>query len=209
MSEIYSGGDEPCAVPLAPVDGAAGIAVGAFNADVARYGHVLNRTRATIASPTVWQALTRSEHMFATLRRIDARTCALLCLYTSLLNGCAYCTDDAAGVALELGVPADTLLRLPDLPATEDDEKLRLALRYAEQVALDPGAVDPGLHAELRDRLDDEELLELTAVVAMKCFWNHFAKALRLPPEGRCTDQALFRALRERSHTLALRHEPV
>jgi AhpD family alkylhydroperoxidase len=144
--------------------------------------------------------------MFATLRRVDARTCALLCLYTSLLNGCAYCIDDAAGAALELGVAAQTLLSLPDLPLEESDPKLRAALRYAERVATNPGDIDDRLRAELRAQVDDEELLELTAVVAMKCFWNRFAMALRLPPEGHCPDATLYRALLARRRGPETRH---
>ena len=55
---------------------------------------------------------------------------------------------------------------------------------------------------QLRTHADDEEILELTATVAMKCFWNHFVSALRIPPEGRCPDEILMGKLSEISRSL-------
>ncbi|MEV5953174.1 hypothetical protein AB0M11_05205 [Streptomyces sp. NPDC051987] len=155
------------------------------------FGRVRNITRAVATSRAAWQATVRAEQMFVTMNRVDAATCALLCLYTSLLNGCRYCIDDAAGAALEEGVPADVIRSLAE-PAPALDDRTAALLAYARSVALGAAQVPEGTAAHLAGYVDTEEILEITAIVAMKCFWNRFVTALRVPPEGRCADPGLL-----------------
>lgn len=184
-----------CIVPLLGRDEAPVKVRGAFQADEAREGRVRNLTRAVAASPATWQATARALHMFVTLNRIDARTCALLCLYTSMLNGCRYCMDDAAGAAFEQGVTIEEMSALPDFSSPVLGNRMVAMLRFAERMVLTPVEIPHEVVAGLKEHVDDEELLEIAAVVAMKCFWNHFATALRIPPEGRCGDTDAFRSL--------------
>lgn len=183
-----------CLVPLLERDEAPMKVQGAFHADEQREGRVRNLTRAVAASPTTWQATARASHMFLTLKRVDARTCALLCLYTSMLNGCRYCIDDAAGAGFESGVTLEEMLALPDRSTSVLGDRLAAILRFVEWAALSPTEIPDEVVASLKAYVDDDTLLEITAVVAMKCFWNHFASALRIPAEGRCNADA-FRSL--------------
>jgi AhpD family alkylhydroperoxidase len=208
MSETEREEGVDCVVELMATAAPSGIAVRAFRADLEQHGRVLNATRALVVSPTSWQATSRSHYMFATLRRIDARTRALLCLSTSLINGCAYCIDDAAGDALRLGISREWMLALPDLTPDNDDETLGLMLRYGAQITVDPTTIDGAMVAALQERVDVETFLEVTSVVAMKVYWNRLAMSLRLPPEGNCEDSDLLRALRERHEVLRGRRGP-
>ena len=168
----------------------------AWRRDLQRWGRIRHLTRAVAASRPTWQAVVRAEQMFAMMTRIDRATQALICLYVSLLNGCGYCIDDAAGAALAEGLSPEQLLAV-HAPTVETFEARACAmLRYAYWVALQPAAVPAEVTDELRRHTDDEQLLELTAVIAMKCFWNRFASALQLPPEGRCPDPNLLHTLR-------------
>lgn len=184
-----------CVVPLLESDEAPVKARSAFLADVAREGRVRNLTRAVAASTATLQTTTRALHMFVTLERVDALTCALLCLYTSLLNGCRYCIDDAAGAAFEHGATTEEMLALPDFSVPVLGGRMAAMLRFAERMVLTPTEIPDEVVAALKAHVDDEELLEVSAIVAMKCFWNHFATALRIPPEGRCEDLSAFRSL--------------
>jgi AhpD family alkylhydroperoxidase len=184
-----------CVVPLIESDEAPIEVRRAFEADEQREGRVRNLTRVVAASPATWQTAARALHMFVTLKRVDARTCALLCLYTSVLNGCRYCIDDAAGAAFDNGVTLKEMLALPDFSTSILGDRLVATLRFVERVALSPTEVPDEVIAAFRAHVDDDELLEITAVVAMKGFWNHFASALRIPPEGRCRDADAFRSL--------------
>ncbi|WP_431727369.1 carboxymuconolactone decarboxylase family protein [Verrucosispora sp. TAA-831] len=166
----------------------------AFAADIERWGRVRNLTAAVARSVPTWQATVRAEHMYVSLTRLDAATQAVLCVYTSMLNGCAYCVDDAAAVALDEQVTAAQLRTLAT-PFAAFDARVVAGLEYARWVVLAPSAIPPEVVGTLRRYVDDEELLELTAVVAMKCFWNRFVSALGIPPEGRCADPDLIRDL--------------
>jgi AhpD family alkylhydroperoxidase len=187
--------DRPdCVVPLLEIDEAPTKVRGAFEDDQKREGRVRNLTRAVAASPATWQATTRALHMFVTLKRVDARTCALICLYTSMLNGCRYCIDDAAGAALEHGATLEEMLDLPNFSTPILGDRMVAGLRFVERMVLTPTRIPDEIIEGLKTHMDDEELLEISAIVAMKCFWNHFATALRIPPEGRC-DASVFRSL--------------
>jgi len=194
-----------CVVPLLERDEAPVKVRNAFQADEEREGRVRNLTRAVAASPTTLQATTRALHMFVTLNRIDARTCALICLYTSMLNGCSYCIDDAAGAAFEYGVTIEEMLALPDFSTPILSGQMIAILRFVERMVLTPTAIPDEIIADLKTYMDDEELLEISAIVAMKCFWNHFASSLRIPPEGRCMDTNAFGLLCDLSDALQRR----
>ena len=167
----------------------------AWQADMRTWGRVRHPTTTVAASRSTWQATMRAEQMFATMTRLDRATQALLCLYVSMLNGCRYCLDDAAGGAQDAGVSAEQMLAVADPDTDLLDARTRAALRYAYWVAMAAPDIPNDVIAELRRFVDDEEFLEITVVISMKCFWNRFATALRIPPEGRCTDPGLFRDL--------------
>jgi alkylhydroperoxidase family enzyme len=122
-----------------------------------------------------------------------------------MLNGCHYCIDDAAGAAFEHGVTLAEMLALPDFSRQILGDRLVAILRFAERVVLTPIEIPDEIVVDLKAHVDDEELLEICAIVAMKCFWNHFASALRIPPEGRCGDTSAFRSLCDLSDAIRRR----
>jgi AhpD family alkylhydroperoxidase len=196
-----SAGQPGSAIPFSSDDVAAALRP-AWNADQRRWGQVRNLTRVVAASRPTWQAVVRAEQMYATMTSLDGSTQALLCLYTSLLNGCDYCVDDAAGAALAEGLTAEQLLGVGNASPSLYDDRVTAALRYTFWVATQPTEIPARITGSLRRYVDDEEFLEITAVVAMKCFWNRFVSALRIPPEGRCSDPELLRALADLSARL-------
>jgi AhpD family alkylhydroperoxidase len=191
-----------CRVPLVADDRIPERMRGALERDRQLAGHVRSLTRAVASSGATWQAVVRAEQFFAMTKVVDERVKTLACLYTSLLNGCLYCIDDAAGVAVEAGLPVAELLALRNLSVPELGEGTVARLAFTWWVVRAPDDIPAPVMAELRRHADDEEVLELTAVVSMKCFWNHFATALRIPAEGRCHDQTLMDRLSAISRSL-------
>jgi AhpD family alkylhydroperoxidase len=191
-----------CLVPLIADDAAPERMRAVFDRERGLRDHVRYVTRAVASSTATWQASTRAEQFFAVARVLDSRTQTLVCLYTSLLNGCLYCIDDAAGAALEVGMPVSELLALRNLSASELDDATTARLIFTRWVVRAPESIPAHVVDGLREHADDEEMLELTATVAMKCFWNHFASALKIPPEGRCRDGALLSSLIEIGRSL-------
>src|ERR1017187_1425478 len=160
-----------------------------------RYGRPRQMTQAVADSPATWRATTSALHLYATLRKLAPALVDLLCLYTSLLNGCHYCIDDAAGEALQHGWPAASLLALGADRGEAFPPATTAALDFARAVAHDPAGVTDEQVARLQDHFGNEAVLEIALVVSMKNFWNRFATSLRIPPEGKCSDPELFAAL--------------
>ena len=85
----------------------------------------------------------------------------------------------------ELGLPDEKLLALPDYatnPLFNDEE--RLALEYADAMTITNRDVGDDLFARLRERYDDDALVELTAIIAWENASSKFNRALRVPSQG-------------------------
>lgn len=185
----------PCQVPLLDATAEFPRIQAMLDHETECFGRPRNLTRAMANSPAGWQLTTRALQLYSTLRVIDRGTVDLLCLYVSLLNGCAYCVDDAAGEALSTGWTPPELLALADGPDADWPPHTACALRYARQLTRRPSVEDPALLLRLREHYGAEGLIELAAIIGMKNFWNRFATSLRIPPEGKCADRELAREL--------------
>jgi AhpD family alkylhydroperoxidase len=180
-----------CRVPLLDQQAAFPELRRVFDQELEQLGRVRHRTRAVANSPAAWQTTTRALHVYLTLRRIQQPLVALLCLYTSMLNRCAYCIDDAAGDALESGWTADDLRGLLGPLDDAFGQREAAALRFAHLLTTAAADIADEDFAKVAAHFDAEELMELNVIVAMKNFWNRFASGLALPPEGRCPDSEL------------------
>jgi alkylhydroperoxidase family enzyme len=84
-----------------------------------------------------------------------------------------------------LGLSDEKLVTVLDWPASglfDDDE--RLALEYADAITLSDRDVDDELFRRLRDRWDDDTLVELTGVIAWENASSKFNRALRIPSQN-------------------------
>ena len=91
------------------------------------------------------------------------------------------------------GIPDAKLLALaeaPDRPMAEAaaislfDERERAALAYAEAMTVTDQDVDDALFARLQATFTDDELVELTAVIAWENASSKFNRALRVPSQA-------------------------
>jgi alkylhydroperoxidase family enzyme len=64
------------------------------------------------------------------------------------------------------------------------DERERLALEYADAMTYTDRDVDDELFARLRGAFTDDEIVELTAVIAWENSSARFNRALRVPSQG-------------------------
>lgn len=56
------------------------------------------------------------------------------------------------------------------------------ALRFAEEMTLRSTAVPEAVHAALRERFTEEEMVEIAAVAGLFNYFNRFNSALGVPP---------------------------
>ncbi|HZM35688.1 MAG TPA: HD domain-containing phosphohydrolase [Burkholderiales bacterium] len=112
---------------------------------------------------------------------------ALVQVRISQINWCGFCVDSNGAAALERHVAPQKLEALPRYESSPlFSERERAALAYAE-AATDPAkGVDEGCFARLRAQLDEQAILELTALVAFQNLSSKFNAALAVAPQGLC-----------------------
>ena len=84
-----------------------------------------------------------------------------------------------------LGVSDEKVLALDDY-ATNDhySDNERLARAYADAITLSDRDVDDDLFTKLGESFSDEEIVELTAVIARENLSSKFNRALRIESQG-------------------------
>ena len=118
---------------------------------------------------------------------IDDRLRAIVELRVSQINGCAYCVDLHTTEARRAG---ETSQRLDCLTVWREvkffDEAEKAALAWAEAVThvAGNGAPEP-LYAALSAHFSDEQIVDLTLIVAQMNAWNRLAISFGHLPEPR------------------------
>lgn len=112
---------------------------------------------------------------------------ALVQVRVSQINWCAFCVDLNSAAALERAVPPEKLATLERFEASAlFSEREKAALAYA-QAATDPRQrVDDACRARLRAHFSEQEIVELTALIAFQNLSSKFNAALGVPAQGFC-----------------------
>jgi AhpD family alkylhydroperoxidase len=150
------------------------------------YGRVLDPGRLWGRSPWVFASVAA---LYGALNRrgspITPALRALITVRISQINHCAFCVDINSATLQKRGVGEDKIDALGDWRASEVfDADERLALAWAEAITLN--AVDDALRAEVKARWSDDEIVELTGLVAFQNLSSKFNAALDVPSQGFC-----------------------
>ena len=85
----------------------------------------------------------------------------------------------------EAGIPDEKLVAVLDWRSSPlFDERERVALEYADAITLTDRDVDDDLFARVRRHFTEDEVVELTAVIAWENCSSKFNRALRIPSQG-------------------------
>jgi AhpD family alkylhydroperoxidase len=153
-----------------------------------RYGRELEPARLWGRLPRAFVAMSL---MYGVLDRrsspIDAALRSLVQVRVSQINGCEFCVDINSASGLKRGAAES---KLADLPCFAESgaftEREKIALRYAETVTDNTRRTDAALVEELRRHFDDDEIIELTALIAYQNMSSKFNAALGVPAQGFC-----------------------
>jgi len=98
---------------------------------------------------------------------------------------CPWCLDFGSHLAGRAGLDEVKLRELHRWRTSEvfDDDE-RLVLAYADQVCATPVSVDDALVQQLRQRLGERGLVELTALIALENQRSRFNAAMGVLPQG-------------------------
>ncbi len=131
----------------------------------------------------------RAVNGFAALAKhvtsIDAKLQALVELRVSQINGCVYCLDLHARQARAAG---EVQQRLDCLAAWQEyplfNERERAAFAWAEAVTLLPDTHAPDdVYEALFGQFSEQEIVDLTLIVAFMNTWNRLGVAFRELPD--------------------------
>lgn len=108
----------------------------------------------------------------------------LLAHMASRAHGCQYCMAHTAGAALRLGVDAEKLEQLwsyETSPLFSPAE--RVALEFAIAAGSVPNAVDDELFERMKQHWSDDDIVEITGVIALFGFMNRWNDTMATPLE--------------------------
>lgn len=159
-----------------------------FAAQRKKYGSVLNSSLLWARSPKLFLGLS------LLYRAIDRKTSpispalrSLIIVRVSQLNGCAFCVDLNSSILLKRGVDDLKLEALINWKASPlFDKREKIVLAYAEAMTLSNLHVDDTLMRRLKGIFKDDEIIELTAIIAFQNMSTKFNTALDIPPQGFC-----------------------
>ncbi len=154
-----------------------------------RYGRELEPARLWARSPKVFVGLSL---LYGALDRksspIEPALRTLITVRVSQINWCAFCVDINSSTGLKRGLTEAHLEALPEFETSAlFDARTKAALAYATAITYTDREVDADLMARLKSCFNDEEIIELTALVAFQNLSSKFNSALDVAAQGFCS----------------------
>jgi AhpD family alkylhydroperoxidase len=135
--------------------------------------------------PGLLMGIGRMELATSRLHGLDKRTKALAELRAATLTHCEYCIDLGSAVSSGWGLSDEELLALPSYRTSPSFSEVdRLVLDYATGMSATPVDVPDELFARLRGHFGDEQLVELTHIIALENMRGRFNLALGVGSAG-------------------------
>ena len=140
-----------------------------------RYGSVMDPLRVFAHHPTVMSGYALHELASERATRVPKRLKHLAELRAAMLPGCEWCCDFGSSTSDEAGITEEDMRDLPTYEASSRFTDLeKLVLDYATGVSRTPVAVTDELFAQLREHLDEAQLVELTDIIALENYRARF-----------------------------------
>jgi len=137
--------------------------------------------------PAVMAAVSGFEVALLRADRLPPKLAHLVNLKVAALLGCSFCIDIGTHIARNDGV---TAAEVADLPRFRESDAYtpaeRAALAAAEVMTVGDCVLDDAAQRELHAHFDDEQLVELLAVIAWENYRSRFNRAAGLQAAGFC-----------------------
>ena len=115
---------------------------------------------------------------------------ALINVKVSQINHCSFCVDIGSALLQERGVPMEKIMALPDYEKNQIfSEREKVALAYAEGMTRPEKGIDDALFQRLSKVFNEDEIIELTALIGYQNLSSKFNAALNIPSQGFCLPQ--------------------
>jgi len=156
----------------------------------------LDPLRVYARNPRLMRGYAGLERATAALTAVPLRLRALAELRAATLIACPYCIDLGSAAALRWGLTDPEILALPRYRTDPHfDSRDRAVLDYATAMTQTPADVPDVLVNTLREHLGEDQLLELTHVIALENLRGRFNLALGIEPAGFSTSTVCATAI--------------
>ncbi|MCU1614372.1 MAG: putative carboxymuconolactone decarboxylase [Frankiales bacterium] len=146
-----------------------------FRAVEAALGVLPNSTLTMARHPQLMEAFAALNAIVMAEGRVGGVLKQLVATVVSAAAGCTYCQAHTSHVAEKRGSAADKLAQVWDFETSElFSDAERAALRVARGAGVTPSAVTDEDMTELRRHFDDEQVVEIVAVIANFGFLNRW-----------------------------------
>ncbi|MFG2193754.1 carboxymuconolactone decarboxylase family protein [Streptomyces sp. NPDC048639] len=149
------------------------------------YGTVLDPARAVAHNPRVLISQARFERSLAKWNKLDPELTALAVMASAASIGCSWCMDFGYWESRQHGMDHR---KLHDVPVWRDSDVHtpleRDVMAYAEAVTATPPTVDDAMVKRLHEHLNEAQIVELTAMIAVENLRSRVNAALGLTSQG-------------------------
>ncbi|NGX43445.1 MAG: hypothetical protein K940chlam7_01742 [Chlamydiae bacterium] len=158
-----------------------------------KYGKELDSSKIWARSPKVFLGLS---FFYGALDRksspLDPKLSALIKVRVSQINHCEFCIDINTAALLSLGGHQNKIHELQKFQESPlFSEKEKTALTYAEAITFTDRDVTDVLFSQLKEYFSDDEIVELTGLIAFQNCSSKFNNALNIPSQSFCVVPSL------------------
>ncbi|HEV3230422.1 MAG TPA: carboxymuconolactone decarboxylase family protein, partial [Solirubrobacteraceae bacterium] len=157
----------------------------AYRASRKQTGKVLEPIAVSAHHPMILMGYGAFELAMERSHRVDPRLKALAELKAATMTGCEFCMDIGSKLGREAGVTERQVREFLVYRVSDAFSPLeRLVIDYAAGMSKSPVDVPDSLFAELRRDLDEGQMVELTAAIALENYRGRFNWALGIGSQG-------------------------
>lgn len=153
-----------------------------------KYSEILESSKVWARSPSLFLGLSG---FYAALNRkkhpIPIELRALITVRVSQINHCDFCIDLNSHRTILISGAENKLNQLPTFRLSDHyTEQEKIALIYAEQITYTEQEVEDETYLQLKKFYTEDEIVELTAIIAFQNLSSKFNHALKIPSQGFC-----------------------
>ena len=150
-----------------------------------RYGDVVEPMRVYAHNPAVMTGYTMHELAAERATRVSERLKHLAAMRAAMVAGCEWCLDFGSFLSKGHGVTEDEMRELPRYrESAVFDETEKLVMDFADGMSRSPVEVSEELFAQLRERFDEAQLVELADIAALENYRARFNWAFGMEGQG-------------------------
>ncbi len=160
-----------------------------FRSQKKRYGEVLKPGLLWARVPALFAAVAS---LYGVLDRrsspISPAIRSLVTVRVSQINHCAFCVDINSATLIRRAGSEEKVEQLAGWEQSSlFDDRERVILEYTEAITFTDREVTPALMSRLKSFMSDDEVVELTGLIAFQNLSSKFNSALDVPPQGFCS----------------------